>query len=325
MGVSAELARQHVETWSRTLRPYRKLASWPKYLFHTAHVTTAVRILGSGMLKSRSLLEEVEHDVANQGALWNNPEAHKYARLYFRPRTGFHVRTEGIKRRDSAYRQQHEMSIPIMLAFDAASVLSLPQTEFSKTKYSKAQAIGSDDRFFRSIDFEKVYHDGHIVSEKARKDMSDHRMAEVLVPGHLPLDPHLRWVICRTALERLTLLYLLGPTVIPFQKRVMVERIRQSAFVHCDLYLERLAFSRSGLTLEFHQPTGRPLAHGKYYVRVAQALDDRLVSEWAGFAPATHRVLVPLQAASSEAIWTIELEEELAYEGPIPFEQSEIV
>jgi hypothetical protein len=48
------------------------------------------------------------------------------------------------------------------------------------------------------------------------------RNAEVLVPGSLPLDPALKFIACRSAAERQTLLHLLPPNL----RRQWAPRIR---------------------------------------------------------------------------------------------------
>jgi ssDNA thymidine ADP-ribosyltransferase, DarT len=209
MALSSERAIRHVTEWSERLKASLRCGLWPAYLFHAAHVTTAAAILRSGRLSCRSGIGTVAHDVANQGALHNNPRAHDYARLYFRPRNAFHFKTEGVKCLGDPYRDRYQMSIPVLLAFDSVSVLTLGGVGFSPGMLSRIRGIGHEDRFFDRIPFDLVYHDGPV--EPAQKEqVQDHRMAEVVVPRELPLAPHLRKVFCRTFLERRTLLHLLG-------------------------------------------------------------------------------------------------------------------
>ena len=72
----------------------------------------------------------------------------------------------------------------------------------------------------RTILFEHVYHD----SPTREEDIRNARMSEVVYPGRLPLRPHLKYVVCRTAYDRLTLLYLLGEEAEKFRSRIVTEQ-----------------------------------------------------------------------------------------------------
>ena len=96
MPISLIRAQQHVELWSEKLSGTSR-AKWPQHLFHTCQLEVAVEILKAGKIICRNEVQNLICDVANQGALWNNPEGHNYVRLYFRPRTYFHLKTEGVK------------------------------------------------------------------------------------------------------------------------------------------------------------------------------------------------------------------------------------
>jgi hypothetical protein len=313
VGLTPERAARHIAEWSERLSSSPRHALWPKYLYHAAHVTTAVQILRSGQLVSRSSLGTIRHDVANQGALHNNPRAHDSARLYFRPKNNFHLKTEGIKCRDDPHRGRYQMSIPIMLAFDALSVLTLPDTGFSAGMLSKVRRTGRDTRFFDAIPMEWVYHDS--VPDSEEKDsIQDARMAEVVVPGRLPLSPHLSLVMCRHALDRRTLLYLLGRDAGSFRDRIVVV---PSVFLHHGLYLTRADLSSAGLHLAFHPPRRGP-GSGSLQIRLTNEVpgqtEDRYHPEIrSGQASVTIPVL-----SSAQNCWKIELEDVLAFHAPIP-------
>jgi len=319
VGLTQQRAERHVAEWSERLSASPQNAEWPSQLFHAAHVTTAAQILRSGYLSCRSGLSAIDHDVANQGALHNNPKAHDFARLYFRPKNYFHLKTEGIKCRDDPYRDRQHMSVPVMLAFDAVSILTLPAVEFSKGKYSKRQPTGSDDRFFDGISMERVYHDA-VPSDEEKESIQDARMAEVLVPGRLPLSPHLRSVICRTPLDRRTLLHLLGGGAESLRERITVEPVRASVFLHYGLYLTRADLSASGLRLDFHPPRGR----------VPTSLKVRLTNRSPGQPPDNYDLTIPSEPnvtissipATPENCWEIEIEDVLAFHAPIPWQTS---
>lgn|GEM_PF-2425195 len=319
MALSTEGAREHVRVWSSRLRQSPLCANWPTHLFHTADVTNVVPILTNGRLICRRGLDEIPCDVANQDALWNNPDAHGYVRLYFRPRTMFHLSTEGIKCLGDRYRRDPHMSIPVMLAFDAPSILALKGVGFSRGKLSRKIPVGFDNDFFQSINFGGVYHDGPTRDET----IQDHRMAEVVVPDQLPLRPHLRKVICRTALERRTLLHRLGRQATDLSSLIVVEQIQQSCFLHKSLYVTSVGFQEGKLRLDLHAPKDPPRS-GQYQTEITHKVDGDIVQEWHGGFPATWTTaLLPLRDRP-HGIWTIRLEETLAYEAPIPAETSVI-
>lgn len=62
--------------------------------------------------------------------------------------------------------------------------------------------------FFFSIPFQYVFHNGAFPPE-ARDEIVFHRNAEVLIPQRLSLEPFLKFIACRSAAERQTLLHLL--------------------------------------------------------------------------------------------------------------------
>ena len=129
------------------------------------------------------MVGQVIHDIANHDALQANVDAWKFVRLYFRPKTNFHLRTEGIKLLTDGYRLPFHMSIPVLFIFNLEKILTKPGVCFSNRKMAHAgMTPGEDWRYFQGIDFAKVYHEGPLArSEMA--EVQDIRMAEVLVPG----------------------------------------------------------------------------------------------------------------------------------------------
>jgi hypothetical protein len=145
MPISVACADEHIRSHCTRLRRFGSIRDWPRYVIHTAHVDTAVKILKSDHLLPREQVGALAHDVANPYAIATNPEAWRYARLYFRPKTAFHLRTEGIKFATDRYRYESHMSIPIMLAFDARSVLTLDGVGFSNGKLARLFATPEFD------------------------------------------------------------------------------------------------------------------------------------------------------------------------------------
>ncbi|HEY8020932.1 MAG TPA: DarT ssDNA thymidine ADP-ribosyltransferase family protein [Thermoanaerobaculia bacterium] len=319
MALTAGAARSHIEHWTGALGNSRGRASWPAYLFHAAHVTTAVKILQSGRLSCRGRLDVIDHDVANQGALHHNLRAHDFARLYFRPRNAFHLKTEGIKCIGDPYRDRNHMSIPILFAFDAMEVLTRDGTAFSQGKLSRIREIGNDDAFFATIPFDDVYHDGPCRSDEGPRIL-DARMAEVVVPDRLPLAPYLRRIFCRTGLERRTLLHLLGADARRFRSLLASEPEYCSLFHRDGLYLKHAEFREGALELDFHHPRRDP---GRDHYEL------KLMNRAAGQDPDIYSLKVPRSRVrvttirpSPDNCWEIHIEDVLAFHAPIPGETS---
>ena len=158
MPISLEQAQGHVEYWRTKLGPY---SYWPEYLYFTAHITAGAQIIRSGRLLSRQNVGAIAHDIANQEALASNADAWRYVRLYFRPKTSFHLKTEGIKLLTDRYRQGPHMSIPIVFVFKLPNIITRRGVCFSDRKMAHAWMVpGSDWPYFARIDFAKVYHEG---------------------------------------------------------------------------------------------------------------------------------------------------------------------
>jgi hypothetical protein len=160
MPITLNRALSHIRDWSGTLKPFPTRANWPFNLFHTCQIEVAVEIIKSGQITCRSYVAHLICDVANQGALWNNPNAHNYVRLYFRPRNPFHFKTEGVKALGDPYRAQNHMSIPVAFAFAFERVMVLPGSGFVFGNFAKTGAAPvTGDVEFDKLRFDLIYHD----------------------------------------------------------------------------------------------------------------------------------------------------------------------
>lgn len=250
MGISQELAARHIQEWSDRYLRINKKRSWPKHLFHLAQASTVANILDSGVLHSRSFLGEIEYDVADQGALNNNCASHEYCRFYFRPKNKFQLKREGIKPRDSVNRPrdgERQISIPIMLVYDAFSILTLPETRFTKESAARSNAVlENGDAAFSEMNFEYIYHDEATTSEN-RPLIHGWRMAEVLAPCGLT-NEYLKKIICRTHLDKETLRSYLSPDVYAaYASKIIVEQHYGSTFLHEEAYIKELTVGADGL------------------------------------------------------------------------------
>lgn len=212
MGISLAKAQDHIVKWCDSLSTpsahnYRR--KWPKYLFHHASLTNATGILRAGALLSREDAAVLVHDdVAPLEVISRRSDAHKFARLYFRPRTPTQYQVEGIRKAEECYLGDISNHVPVlyMFLFSAESVLTLDGTQFSNgnMQSSHTKYDGSTE-FFDSIQFDKVFHEGSF--DQSEKDaILKARCAEVLTSSPLPLNEHLKFVLCRSEAERHTLL-----------------------------------------------------------------------------------------------------------------------
>lgn len=152
-----------------------------------------------------------KRDVAGASIITRREDAHKFARLYFRPLTPTQYHIEGIKRRDDEYIDQGAHApVLVMFLFDSGAVLTRPGTHFSNGNMQRGDSRFSEDEgFFRTIDFAKVYHNV-AYDEGADGDIKFYRSAEVLAESPLPLRSHLRHIYCRSQAERRMLLYMVA-------------------------------------------------------------------------------------------------------------------
>jgi hypothetical protein len=130
-------------------------------------------------------------------------------RLYFRPKTPMQYVNEGVRPAVWVENGAH-CPVPVIMLFDAMSILGRESTEFSDGNLRMGRAtVGADADFFEKIPFDLVYHDGAIGDNEDKRSIIFHRHAEVIVPDELDLEP-LRYVVCRSQAEQETLLHLLG-------------------------------------------------------------------------------------------------------------------
>lgn len=200
---------KHISRWESRLANRRW---WPRFVYFYTDISNIPNILREGRLYSRTVALQkgiVNRDCACQNIITNtNPEHIRYVRLYFRPRTPTQYRNEGIRPKAEVWNDAH-CPVPVFLLFDALSTLSHDNAEFSNISLASPYAKhGSTLNDFHDIDFDKVFHEGRYDPD-TDGDISKHRHAEVLIPQHLEIHPHLRYIACRSQAERDTLIYLL--------------------------------------------------------------------------------------------------------------------
>lgn len=309
MSVSLARAQKHSSDWSGTLANYPTRAYWPKHLFHTAQLEVAVEIIRSKSIVCRNDVPVLLCDVANQGALWNNPNAHRFVRLYFRPRNSFHLKTEGVKAIGDPNRRDPHMSIPIAFAFDLVKILSASTSQFVAGNFAKGSATAqTGDANFDLLDFDLIYHDAAPPAERMA-EIHNWRMSEVVVADSLPLT-NLSYVICRTIHEERTLRHAIKGLAAP---SIIVEQ-KGSIFMRRGIFLDEVYWSDDMLHISFHHPTSA--AKATYQTRVTREDANGTKSETYQLEPKRYRF--PALKGTRDAIWTVEIEDCLVYRASAP-------
>jgi hypothetical protein len=248
-------------------------------------------------------------DVANQGALWNNPDAHNYVRLYFRPRNSYHLKTEGVKAIGDPYRVNPHISMPVAFAFVLPKVITLPGSGFVPGNFAKSTAAPlTGDAAFDTMPFDLIYHDAAFGPDK-KDEVLNWRMSEVVVEDQLSLS-HLSCVICRTVHEERTLRYALGNQILP---TILVEQ-KGSIFMRRGMFVDEVFWASGNLHLKFHGPTVFP--KDRYAMKVI--CWDGGVQREGNFQIAPGYYRFTSMPASEDAIWQIELEGCVIYRAEIP-------
>jgi hypothetical protein len=268
----------------------------------------AVEILKSGELLSRNdAAGKIGRDIAGMGVIDASVRAHKYARLYFRPRTPTQYHVEGI-RRPNECQFGRQAPVLIMLVFDARGVLSHPGVKFSDQNMQTGAIEQESEEFFSSIPFDKVYHD----SAHDDPSITKHRCAEVLAPSPLKIGGLLQWIYCRSEAEKETLLAAIPPA--SWHKRVVVSDDLR-VFHKRHAFAESVSLSNDGLILKMH-----PRFDGgeiDVRVRVRRVGDDKVVIRFdgplTGRPPGAERWRIPGELEEGFYDAEVSLEGELAY------------
>lgn len=325
MSLSRQFLDLHISAWENRLRAaafsYRD--KWPSRLFHHAPVENIVEILRHGNLLSRNDSEGVRPlDVAGRDVINLRDDAHRFARLYFRPRTPTQFHVEGIRKPPEYYHGEAGTHAPIlmMMIFDARAILSQDGVHFSNgNMQSPWSEFGDSEQLFSSIEFSKVYHDSWI--EAGDRTIISARCAEVLAQSPMPLDGTLQWVCCRSHAERNTLLYLLGDIGENFREKIIVSddlRVFDKRFT----YAEEVGIQSDGVTFRlsprdkggdilveveiFMEDGSHAVLHGPGLL-AAKPPQAKLWIAAGQIPPGNHRVRVNLEGCRAfEAILTLD-------------------
>lgn len=185
-------------------------------------------------------------------------------RLYFRPRTPTNYRNEGVRPAHKIEYEAH-MPVPVFLLFSLVDLITEAGTSFTHGRMEPGTPRGSTAGFLRGIPFKKVYHDSGVgaLGTAGRSEILNARHSEVLVNRELPLD-FLKWIVCRSAPERQTLLNLLTPTARRrWSPRTVLEKTRP-IFCKRGTFMESVTLSTAESTFQFSTQTEAPSWRGPF-------------------------------------------------------------
>lgn len=251
MALSAEEADAHIRQRENQLNLpyYSHRKHWPSRLFHHSPIENAITILTEGVLKARAdPAIHVQRDIAGEGVIDLRIDAHKFVRLYFRPRTPTQFHIEGV-RKNHECEFGYQAPILVMFVLDAKPILTRDGTLFSNENMQRASAqLGSNAAFLAGLPWDKVYHEGVLAGDQT---IIRHRCAEVLTISPLELQDCLQWIYCRSEAERDTLLHLLGAAGNNWRTKIRVsDDIR--VFNRLLTYVEHVHLTPDGVIVELH-------------------------------------------------------------------------
>jgi hypothetical protein len=319
----ADEIQHHIEAWAARLG---SMDWWPRHVYHFTDVHNAVSIIQSGCLYSRDeavrrglmKVDNASSKIIDQ----TRPEHLRYARLYFRPRTPTQYRNEGIRPTSQRKLGGAHCPIPVYFCFDAWTVLSRADTEFSNGNMGSSRAAHSGERdFFLSIPFHLVFHNRaipHALSLGEKRAVIFHRNAGVLVPNSLTLDPALRFIACRSVAERQTLLHLLPVNL----RGKWAPRIRlgeRGLFERKWTYVEEVVIVDDEVIFRFNPNTLTPGPFQVTFSYCEAGEDSERV--WQGEQAALNNLLTGRISGAVEGAVTLHLDDALAFAGRLAFEE----
>ena len=218
------------------------------------------------------------------------------------------------------------MSMPIMFIFKLEQVVTRSNVRFCDRKMAHAGIVpGDDEGYFDSIDFTKVYHDSAIADPVLRNEINDRRMAEVLVPDELPLNATLDMIICRTQFDAISLQHLMRAQDQNWRTKLRVSTKPAEMFFCWGAYVIELQLAGSALTLRVK--ASRDYTQGqqlKFNICQQRANQATMVLR-ANYALANNPMLISGWDPAYTDNWLIEIEDALAFCGPVPVAQSTVV
>lgn len=301
------LAELRTAKW---LGPSRQ--QWPLYAYHMSDVNNVAGILQSGRLLSRRRCADaglLRVDSAHRNVIANSAWAHDYVRLYFRPRTPTQFHMEGIRPRVERTGEAN-CPVPVFLLFKAEELFCREGVRFTNMNFAASGcSTGESAEFLRNLVFPDIYSDGGMRQDD-RERLKRARCAEILYPGEIGLDL-LEAVVCRSAPERATLLYLLGEHAERWERKVRVQHHFERLFEANHVYVQEVLWAEGSLAVRLNR------APGRYEVDL-EVLDQRgrrltRAAQW--LEPLPSRLRVPIPSGVNRIDVRCEIERDLAYQG----------
>ena len=215
------------------------------------------------------------------------------------------------------------MSIPVCFVFKLQRVLCRSDACFTKGNVQRSHEFMTGDDNFDTLDFDAIYHDSRTDATN-QAYIHDCRMAEVAVKGQLNLADALQAILFRTNWDLETFRYLLSVKNVPCPHRMAREQVQGSLFVNQGLFLTDLNFNDDQIQLQFHFPLRYQPNDKSYDVCVVQDCSDgrkRLDKKVILDKPS---LTINKYWPNADALWTIHLEKELAFQGRLQHAKSEL-
>lgn len=236
---------------------------WTKFAFHYTDVTNAVSILDSGFLYSRVDAEKLglmHNDNASRQVIdMTKTETVANVRFYFRPLTPTQYYNEGFKHSSLRYDNDKNANVPVpvFLLFDLEKLLQMPETKFSELPQSGygAELYNSEDEFQR-FRFDDIYSDGYAENFN---EIKRYRHAEILYPNAFNIDTCINTILCRNAIEQITLLNLLREknSKAFYKYKPIIKVCKRKMFENNGLYVTDCQYHDKTLTISFSEVLAR--------------------------------------------------------------------
>lgn len=242
---------------------------WPRFVFHYTDIRNVVRILTVGHLLSRSRAEERRVLEVSSGSPTELAQTEDWirdsVRFYFRPRTPTQFHAEGIQSEETLSRSRYPLAhcpVPVFLLFDSGEVLARADCKFSDGGLnSPPYKILSTAEELAALEWHKIYHTGRA---GWRPEITHRRNAEIVVPKEVDLST-LRFIFCRSAAERETLVHLLSPELRNCYQDRIVATSRSNLFFRRHTFVRAARLSSESATFSFSPET---LSPGPFHLRV---------------------------------------------------------
>lgn len=260
------LKAQQAESWLRR----GERSWWPRFVFHYTHIVNAVSIFDLGWLRSRTRAEELGVLKVSSGSPNELAQTEAWikdcARFYFRPRTPTQFYHEGIKSKNTLSRSKYPSAhcpVPIFFLFDAAEILTRADCSFSDGGLNNPPyGVFSTADELAALPWKRIYHTGWY-DRTIDSDIAHRRNAEIVVPKEVDLSA-LRFIFCRSAAERETLVHLLSPELRNCYQDRIVATSRSNLFFRKHTFVRAARLSSESATFSFSPET---LSPGPFHLR----------------------------------------------------------